>query len=199
MWRGLIIFLAIASVLNGYAQKDTTSLPVLLKTDVIPYDSVHSPKTATILAAIIPSAGHMYNHLKKLPHHKNKLWWKLPIIYGGIGGGIYMTGYNHSEFKAFKQERINRLDPGYNYLSGSFSVYSTGQLAEIQEQYRKWRDMSVIATLGVYLLQLIDANVEAHLMHFDTSDDLSWNFRPVFFTAPFSKGMYTGLTISLQF
>jgi hypothetical protein len=137
--------------------------------------------------------------MKRLPHHKNKLWWKLPIIYGGIGGGVYMTGFNHSEFKAFKQERINRLDANYDYLSGNFSLYSTGQLAEIQEQYRKWRDMSVIATLGFYLLQIIDANVEAHLMHFDTSNDLTWHIRPTFLMPQLSTEICTGFSIRLQF
>jgi hypothetical protein len=198
MLRCLFIFFAFIGYSNFFSQADSL-LVVEATPKPLPYDSVHSPKTATIMAAILPSAGHIYNHFKRLPHHKNKLWWKLPIIYGGIGGGIYLTGFNHGEFKAFKQERINRLNPDYDYLTGDFSLYSTGQLAEIQEQYRKWRDMSVIATLGFYLLQLIDANVEAHLMHFDTGNDLSWHFRPILYSNYFSRQSYAGLSVRLMF
>jgi hypothetical protein len=198
MWRCLTICFALIIWNSGISQNDTLIVDDKIAVEV-PYDSIHSPKTATILAAIIPSAGHIYNHIKRLPHHKNRLWWKLPIIYGGIGGGVYMTRFNHIEFKAFKQERINRLDANYNYLAGEFSRYSTGQLAEIQEQYRKWRDMSIIATLGVYLLQLIDANVEAHLLHFDTSDDLSWYISPLFYTTQESRGLFSGLSIQFRF
>lgn len=145
----------------------------------LPYDSIHSPKRATILAAVLPSSGHIYNHFKRLPHHKSHLWWKLPIIYGGIGFSGYMIVSNHSNYKAFKQERINRLDLNYNPSNGDFGLYADFQLLQIQEQYRKWRDLSVIGALGFYLLQIIDANVEAHLMHFDISDDMSFQVMPL--------------------
>jgi hypothetical protein len=177
-WRILIFFMAMLQlpfIGNAQSEIDTVS--------VVPYDSIHKPKTAVILAAIIPSAGHIYNHIKRLPHHKSHLWWKLPIIYGGMGFSGYMIVNNHQQYKAFKQERINRLDVNYNPVNGDYALYADFQLLQIQEQYRKWRDLSVIGALGFYLLQIIDANVEAHLMHFDISDDMSLHISPIL-TAP---------------
>ncbi len=193
-WRILIFFMAMLQlpfIDNAQSEIDTVS--------VVPYDSIHKPKTAVILAAIIPSAGHIYNHIKRLPHHKSHLWWKLPIIYGGIGFSGYMIVNNHQQYKAFKQERINRLDVNYNPVNGNYALYADFQLLQIQEQYRKWRDLSVIGALGFYLLQIIDANVEAHLMHFDISDDMSIHISPLFQTN-FSQNYTTfGASIKLSF
>jgi len=165
-----LVLLPFTQVIIGQDVKDTIQ--------ELPFDSIHSPKKAVIFAAILPSLGHIYNDVKRLPHHKSHLWWKLPIIYGGLGAAGYFIVDNNRQFKAFKQERINRLDPLYDPLTGDYALYADFQLVQIQEQYRKWRDLSVIATLGVYLLQMIDANVEGHLMHFDMSNDLSFDFHP---------------------
>jgi hypothetical protein len=109
-------------------------------------------------------------------HLKNRLWWKLPIIYGGLGTTTYLIKFNHQEFRAIKDERLSRQDgnSAVNYIT-----YSSGQLKLIQSQYRRLRDFSIISFLGVYLLQIIDANVEANLFLFDISDNLSINFKPL--------------------
>ncbi len=59
-----------------------------------------------------------------------------------------------------------------------YPEYSSDQLKVIQEDYRRWRDLSVISFIGIYLLQLVDANVEGHLIHFDNSNDLSLDLFP---------------------
>lgn len=113
----------------------------------------HSPKKATILSAILPGAGQVYN----------KKWWKVPIVYLGLGASAYFFDVNQFNFNGYKELYIETEDDFY--------------LVEL-ERYRRWRDISAIAFVAVYGLQIIDANVDAHLFHFDVSDDLSFNWAP---------------------
>lgn len=139
--------------------------------------TIHSPRKSTILSLCLPSAGQFYNHLNRVKKHKNNLWWKIPIIYGGLGTSVYFLIDNQNEFNAIKNERLLRLNGGPTNL---YPLYTSSQLKIIQNDYRRWRDLSVISFLGVYLLQVIDANVEGHLIHFDNSDNLSININPSF-------------------
>ncbi len=139
-------------------------------------DSVHKPKVALIASAIFPSGGQIYNQIYKVKGQRNSLWWKLPIIYGGVGASTYFIISNHQFYRSFKNERIARLDDAY--VSTEYAYLSDNQLKVYQDQYERWRNLSVIGGLAVYLLQVIDANVEGHLMHFDTSDDLTFRFQP---------------------
>ncbi|MCB9189360.1 MAG: hypothetical protein H6599_08775 [Flavobacteriales bacterium] len=171
--RFILFILLSLSILLNYGQDS--------KKDSLEHyklDSVHKPKISLIASAIFPSGGQIYNQIYKVEGQRNNLWWKLPIIYGGIGTSVYFTISNQNNFKAFKNERIARLDE--NYVSTTFSFLSDSQLKVYQNQYERWRNLSIIAGLGVYLLQVIDANVEGHLMHFDTSDDLSFHLEPSF-------------------
>ena len=139
-------------------------------------DSTHLPKKATIFSSIIPGAGQIYNNFHRPSEQKNRLWWKLPIIYGGLGTATFFVIDNNREFNAYKDERLCRQETG---LINNFSQYSSDQLKLIQEDYRRWRDLSIISFLGIYLLQLVDANVEGHLIHFDNSNDLSIELQPI--------------------
>lgn len=139
-------------------------------------DSVHRPKVALIASAIFPCGGQIYNQVYKVKGQKVNLWWKLPLIYGGMGAATYFTVTNHQFFKGYKSERIARLDD--DYVSTTYAFFSDSQLKVYQDQYERWRNLSIIGGLGVYLLQMIDANVEGHLMHFDTSDDLTFRWEP---------------------
>lgn len=185
----LPIFLCISTLFSfgQDSKKDST--------DQYRLDSIHKPKIALIASAIIPSAGQIYNQIYKLNRQKNNLWWKLPIIYGGIGTSAYFVVTNHNFYKSFKNERIARLDD--LYVSTTYSYLSDSQLKVYQNQYERWRNLSVIASLGVYLLQVIDANVEGHLMHFDTSDDLSFHLQPNFLYSGNTSA--PGMTLRISF
>ena len=85
----------------------------------------------------------------------------------------YYIYFNQNEFSSIRSERLDRQNGAAPTL---YPFYSSSQLKIIQEQYRRYRDISVISLLGVYLLQVIDANVEANLFLFDTDDNLSMQF-----------------------
>jgi len=131
-------------------------------------------KRATNLACIIPGSGHIYNNKFKPEKVRSRVWWKLPIIYGGLGASGYFTYFNLNEYKSIRNERLSRQNNPPSYLI----QYSDSQLKYLQEDYRRLRDISVISFFGVYLLQVIDANVEAHLFQFDTDDKLSLTLKP---------------------
>lgn len=135
---------------------------------------IKPPKRATNLACIIPGSGHVYNNKFKPDKVRSRVWWKLPIIYGGLGASGYFTYFNLNEYKSIRNERLSRQNNPPSYLI----QYSDSQLKYLQEDYRRLRDISVISFFGVYLLQVIDANVEAHLFQFDTDDKLSLTLKP---------------------
>ena len=81
-------------------------------------DTIHSPKKATFLSLAIPSAGQFYNQIKKDKKKKNNLWWKLPIIYGGLGTSIYFLIDNQNEFNLIKDLR-HKINSGTAYLGTS--------------------------------------------------------------------------------
>ena len=127
-------------------------------------------KKSTVLSALIPSAGQIHNTKIKPDHVRSRLWWKIPVIYGGISTTGYFIYFNQNEFKNIRTERLNRQN---GIAPNLYTFYSSSQLKILQEEYRRLRDISVISFLGFYLLQIIDANVEANLFLFDTNDNLS--------------------------
>ena len=148
-------------------------------TKEVSIDSLHFPKKSALYAAILPGSGHIYNNRYRPENKRSTLWWKLPIIYGGIGASVYSTIFYHKEYKLILDERRARLDP--NYIPVLYPETASQYLYPVQETYRKNRDYSIIAGIVVYVLNIIDANVEGHLIHFDASDKLSLNITPDYF------------------
>ena len=102
---------------------------------------------------------------------------------------------NNQEFNNVKNERISRINgnPPLNFPS-----YSNNQLKLIQDQYRRLRDLSIISFLGVYLIQIIDANVEAHLFLFDISENLGFQFKPYYQSGYQSNYFIPQLSINVK-
>ena len=146
------------------------------------------------MSAIFPGLGQIHNNKIKPNNIHSHLWWKMPIIYGGLSAATYFFIQNISEHKIVRNERLSRNDgnPAIDYVD-----YSNDDLQVIKNIYRKRRDLSFIGILGIYTLQLIDANVEAHLFLFDSSDNLSLN---ISFTRSFisNKRITPLLTMNYQ-
>lgn len=128
--------------------------------------TVHDPTTATLRSVVLPGLGQIYN----------EKYWKVPIVYAGIGGSIYFIDRNTRNYKKFRGALIARNDP--DRTDDFEGIYNEEQLRTLKETYRRWRDLSYISLVGFYVLQIVDANVDAHLHGFDVSDDLSLRIRP---------------------
>jgi len=157
-------------------------------------DSVYkSPKTASILSAVLPGAGQIYN---------NK-YWKAPIVWGGLGVSVYYIIYNTRKYNQFKDAYIARIDGDSLTVDTRFTA-SDAQIKSDLDYYRRLRDISYIVTAAIYTLNIIDAAVDAHLKYFDISDDISARIRPTLLLNPNTYQLQgiqanAGLEISIRF
>lgn len=136
-------------------------LPFGVKAQTIDSSALEAPRKATIWAAVIPGAGQMYN----------RSYWKLPILYAGFGALGYAFSFNQSEYKRFGDYYKLAVDNDPN-TNPDFPG-SAEQLRARRNYYKKYRDLSVIGMVALYALQILDANVEAHLSSFNVNDNLS--------------------------
>ena len=143
---------------------------------------------AVWLGAVIPGAGQIYN----------RSYWKLPIVYGGFMGCIYAITWTNNQYIGYKDAYrdiyydmqngtlSDSPDKSYNAIlpegytietMGGASTYQ-GRLKEWQNTARRNRDLSILVSIAVYALSLVDAYVDAQLFDFDISNDLSLNVTP---------------------
>lgn len=166
---------------------------------------VPNPTKATWLAVVFPGAGQIYN----------RKYWKLPIVYGGFAGCAYALSWNNKMFKDYSQAYADIMDGDpntnsyYDLISGVTIDETTdtryGPLLKTRKDYyRRYRDISVFAFIGVYLLSIIDAYVDAELSNFDITPDLSMRVEPTIFNNQRNnyignKGSAVGLQCSFTF
>ena len=138
-------------------------------------NNVSSVNKATTLATICPGAGQIYN----------KSYWRVPIVVGAFATTIYCIDWNNRGYQRFKKAYRLRNDYDVNpglYPNGSQDEfggrYAATFLKNLRNSYRRNRDLCIILTAGMYLLQIMDAHVDAHLRDYDISDDLSVDIAP---------------------
>ena len=151
----------------------------------------HSPLRATIYSAALPGLGQIYNGHKKEGSLFRK-YWKVPIVYGGIATCVAFIGYNTKKYHFYKGQYIALNDDDPNTVTDR--EYDPIQLNKVQEQYHRWMDVSYMCLAGLFVLQIIDANVDAHLFYYDVGDDLSMSVRPsLIYTGEIKPGIGIGL------
>jgi hypothetical protein len=163
-----------------------------------PIDSLnkHLPARAAMMSAVFPGLGQIYN----------KKYWKVPVVYAAVGVsvGIFLRWQN--SYNRYRRAYIDLMDndPNTNYFeillpSGSYDYERRSQaITKGKEQLRTWRDWSIVAMVAAYALNIIDANVDAHLIDFNLDDNISFNIQPCFLENDFySKKI--GLTLQLTF
>jgi hypothetical protein len=149
---------------HSYGQVEATySLPEKEETSDFP-NLPKNPRKATILSAILPGAGQVYNEKA----------WKVPIIYAGLVTDIFFIGFNNRRFETFKEALIARD----NNQRNDFPNLNRQSLVRNIDYWRGNRDLCYILLAGIYALNIIDATVDAHLSGFDISDDLSLKIEP---------------------
>lgn len=147
-----------AQYVEGYNIPDST------------YQQKHLPHKATFYSAVLPGLGQIYN----------QKYWKVPIIYAGFGGLIYYTGYNNYVYKRYKNayEIKLQIDSGDTTLVDPLPGPTTAATLLTREEWRRYRDLTIIGIGILYVAQIIDANVDAHLFDYDISEDLSLRLDP---------------------
>ena len=150
-------------------------------TKIYPLDTMfvsHSPAKAAIFSAVVPGLGQVYN----------RKYWKVPIVYIAIGISVERFITFQNKYNRYRRSYIDIKDndPYTNYYEnlGFPSGYKDDQKLQVitknKETLRTWRDYAILAVVVTYALNIIDANVDAHLIDFSLEDNISLNIRPCF-------------------
>ena len=153
------------------------------------------PSKAAFYSAILPGLGQIYN----------KRYWKAPIVWGALGTGIYVYSYNNTEYRrarnAFKRRLAGFTDDEFYDINGDGNGpdVSSDALQEAQENTQRDRDLALVITIALYALNIIDANVDAHLKQYNVSDDLAVDFNPYLDINPFTNQPNYGMAMVIKF
>ena len=174
-------------------KKLESPIEVKAKTDSLPPPTdfnkkifIPNPTRATWLAVVFPGGGQIYN----------RKYWKLPIIYGGFAGCAYALSWNSKMYKDYSQAYLDIMDSNPNTNSWQDLLppnanYNEEQLKNTikrrKDTFRRYRDLSIFAFIGVYLISIIDAYVDAELSNFDISPDLSMKVEPTVINDQFHR------------
>ncbi len=133
-----------------------------------------APSKAAFYSAIFPGLGQIYN----------KRYWKAPLVWGAIGVGVYNYSINNTDYNrfrdAFKRRRAGFTDDEFFDINNDNTGpdVSDTALQDAQENLQRNRDLWLVITIGFYALNIIDANVDAHLKQYNVSEKLAYSFKP---------------------
>lgn len=171
---------------------DLAAQTIITETDTVEVNetdpSIKNPKTATILSAILPGAGQVYNGKP----------WKVPIIYAGFAANIYFIEFNDRRYELFK-DALAIFDENPKDPEQPFPSLNRDGLVRNVNYWKRNRDLNYFLFIGIYALNIIDANVDAHLSAFDVSDDLTFRFEPSYESLNAGGGNVMGLSLKINF
>jgi hypothetical protein len=200
--------------LTCQAQSDTIPAPAkthhrhkynIYKTDSLTL-AVHNPHKATLYSTVFPGLGQFYN----------RKYWKIPIVWAAVGIPVYTYFYNKSWYQKCQSaislidtysalglqvpaDSVAMLDPK---LQGFVSIGDDASLRTYRNEFRKDQDYSVVFFLLFWGLNIVDATVDAHLMSFDVSNQLTFHLQPPSAPAtlpgPMGRGMGLSMVVDLH-
>lgn len=198
-FRYFLLVLLIPLGLHAKDVKDSVQLKPVMKAVTKPYKII--PRQATLKSLMIPGWGQLYN----------RQYWKLPLVAGAFVSLGMIANWNdvrYSKYRAYYYEVSNHPDdPTYKppttvavpYEDGTIRDLDVNQLKRLTDGYRRNRDYTYIGMVLAWTLNVVDANVSAHLKTFDVSDDISLKVKPTVDYQPFSQSLVSGLTLTFNF
>jgi len=147
----------------------------------------HRANRAALFSAIVPGSGQFYN----------QKYWKIPLIYGGFGALIYSIGWNNKYFKEYKKAYGYRIDNNPATID-EFPSLTNEDLSGRKDYFRRNRDLCIILSGTLYVLNIIDAYVDSQLRDFDVSDDLTLRAGPAMDLSAYGAPL-PGFKLALRF
>ncbi len=175
-----LIFLSNTSVLAQKITQTTVAKDTLKSVDIDPL----TPAKAAFYSAVLPGLGQAYN----------KKYWKIPLVYGAIGTSLYFYIDSNKKYHQFRDAYKRRLE---GYTDDEYSYLDNNRLIAGQKFYQRNRDLSSLFVVGFYVLNIIDANVDAALMQFNVDDKLS--IKPNVYQNNLNYKTNVGLTLNYNF
>lgn len=163
----IFTFLCLFLFFKSYAQKKSN---LIIKDTIVnnnyKYNAL-APAKAAFYSAILPGLGQAYN----------KKYWKIPFVYAALGSGIYFYSANNTNYKRVREAYKLRIANKPDEFDGSNGnpFLSKDALVSAQKSYRKDRDLSLLVTVGLYVLQIVEASANAHLLQYNVDNKLSVN------------------------
>lgn len=184
------LFLAIFILSYQCRAQDQDTVKISKTTSDTTLVTKHSPKRAAVYALVLPGLGQAYNHK----------YWKIPIVYAGFGTMVYFIKFNRDNFRQFRDAYSFVLDGSTGDPPNNLVYrYAQSQLKEGREYYLRNLEVSYIATGAWYILQALDAVVDAHFFDYDVTEDLSLHLSP--WTPPAVAGIKPagGFSLTMRF
>lgn len=189
----LYIFLLISVTLcaqevknDSISSGEITVIQGFENTDTINYLEAKNPMRAALYSAILPGAGQIYNGK----------WWKAPLVWGILGTGVGFIVYYNNQYREFRGYYLDKLY-GNEIPIPAINNLTKEQLANIQDTRKRTRDYAIALTALGYLLNVLDATVDAHLFGINKDPDLS--MKPVILQHQQSNEMAMGIGLNLKF
>ncbi len=135
-----------------------------------------SPARAAMLSATLPGMGQFYN----------QKYWKIPIIYAGFGALVYFIDFNNTYYREYRRAWLARVDGNPNTVD-DYPRHSTDVLERAMNFHRRNLEITYILSAALYLLNILDASVDAHLANFDVGETLSLGLKPASFPDPVNR------------
>ncbi|MDT0622714.1 DUF5683 domain-containing protein [Croceitalea vernalis] len=154
-----------------------------------------APSKAAFYSAILPGLGQIYN----------KRYWKAPLVWGALGLSIAAYSANNTQYNqvrdAFKRRRAGFTDDEFFDLNGDGvgPDFSDESLQDAQESTQRNRDLALVISIALYALNIIDANVDAHLKQYNVDERLGIDFKPYLNINPINNDPNYGLALVLKF
>lgn len=174
---GIALIISLLFIQGVEAQEDSIVKPV------------HSPKLATYMSMACPGLGQIYN----------QKYWKVPVIYAGFGVCAYIIATNQGFYKSYYNELKFRMDNGDKPKASDMLTLSDDNVIYYMNYYKRNRDLGIIVMGLIYMLNVVDATVDAHLFNFDVSENLSLNIQPNLIYYPSLATNVGGLNLKLTF
>lgn len=184
------IYIAIAVFLLGttslLAQNELKVTDVVVAKDSSKTTKINplAPSKAAFYSAILPGLGQAYN----------KKYWKIPIVYGAMGTSIYSYVWNNKKYHEYRDAYKRRL---LGYTDDNFQYLDDSRLISAQKFHQKNRDLSMLVTAGIYILNIVDANIDAHLMQFNVNENLT--IKPEFEINEFDRKHNLAVSVNFNF
>lgn len=203
------LFFFIFTAIYSIASDTIPDLPPDYVTDTIPEviveepellitaeESSHSPLKATMLSATLPGLGQAYNGK----------YWKIPVIYAVFGGVGYAFYNNNNNYQHYRKAWVAKLavQDGNTNIEDMYPRASPEQLERAMNGWRRYLEITYIVGAAFYVLNILDATVDAHLLDFDVGEDLGMSIMPAFINEPYQHAgklgsSHAGIKLSFRF
>ncbi|EKT4547469.1 hypothetical protein JE955_001502 [Flavobacterium psychrophilum] len=189
-WFYTVFVVAIFGNFSGFSQNDLRRIALDTATTKI---NPLAPSKAAFYSALLPGLGQAYN----------KKYWKIPLVFAAVGTGIYSYVWNKQKYDEYRDAYKERLLLGaqstdaFNNKNTGGIYLSEAKLIDAQKQFERQKDLSLLVTVALYILNIVDANVDGHLHRFNVNGKLT--VRPDIYQNYTDYTQNLGVTLNYNF